>query len=227
MKKIGKIFMVGITLMIIAIVISFQVNETDDQPETNIQSDVITVNDYETLANSANLILGDSNSQVSIMAFLDYQCLDCKSWYLGVFTEINEKLLNEGKINMKFINSGHLGNNSILAAEAVYCANDQGKFPQYQEKLFLEQQEIDGAWLDSIQLKKYAQEIDLEIEEFSECLDSRTYQKKAQSNIDESKELGIERVPVFIIINSEGQSHTIKGGVSYEIFEKTINSFNN
>lgn len=213
--------------MIIAIVISFQEYETDEPFETPNQPQGKTVNDYETLADSANLIQGDSNSQVSILAFLDYQCLDCKRWYLGTFMEIKKKLLDEGKTNIKFVNSVGLGNNSILASEAVYCADDQDKFPEYQEKLFLEQQDIDSDWIDSSQLKKYSQEIDLDFEEFSDCLESGKFQKKAQSVLDESAELGVERVPLFIIINSEGKIHIIKGGVSFGIFEKTINSFNN
>ena len=227
MRRKGIVGIIVAVVIGISIVIFSQFNDADISPETNNPLEEETVNYYETLSNSVNLIQGDSNSEVTILALLDYQCVECKGWYLNTYPEITEKLLDAGKANIKFVNSVDIGNNSLLASEAVYCADDQGKFPEYQKKLFLAQQEIDGTWIESSQLKTYAQEIELGMQEFSTCLDSNKYEKKTKNNLEETEKIGVKRIPVFIIINSEGKSHIIRGGVPFEVFETVVNSMNN
>lgn len=192
----------------------------------NNQPDEITGNNFETLSNSANLVQGNSNLQVTILAFLDYQCTEYKSWYLNTYPEIKEKLIDAGKTNLKFLNAGSVEDNSLLAAEAVYCADEQGKFPEYQKNLLLAQQELNGSWIKPSKLESNAQEINLNMQEFSRCLGSDKYEKKTKDNVKESKKIGIEKTPVFIIFNSDGKHHIIKGGVSFEIFETIVNSMN-
>ena len=111
---------------------------------------------------------------------------------------------------------------TILISEATYCANDQGKYSEYQKILFDSQKEIDN-WAKSEQLKTFAIDLELDMESFEKCLDSRKYQNKVLSNIDYAKNLGIDKIPVFKIINSEGLEHILKGGVPSAVFEKVVN----
>ena len=123
---------------------------------------------------------------------------------------------------MIFLDSVPVGIDSSLMSEATYCANEQDQYSEYQEKLFNSQQEIDG-WAKSEQLKIFATELNLDLELFEECLDSKTYKDNVLSNIDYSKNYGVEKIPVFKIINLEGQEHVLKGGLSSTVFEDIVN----
>jgi len=57
---------------------------------------------------------------------------------------------------------------------------------------------------------------------FEECLDSRKYENKVLSNIDYAKSLGVDKIPVFKIVNSEGMEHILRGGVPSAVFEDVV-----
>jgi len=166
-------------------------------------------------------IIGFSDAPVTIIAFNDYQCRDCKTWYDGEYPEISKNLIETQKANIVFLDSISLGNDSILISEATFCANDQEKYSEYQEVLFNSQQKIDD-WAKSEQLKRFAMDLDLDLESFEECLDSGKYEKKVLSNIDYAKNLGIDKIPVFKIVNSEGMEHILKGGLPSAVFEDVV-----
>ena len=88
--------------------------------------------------------------------------------------------------------------------------------------LFDSQQEIDN-WAKSEQLKKFAMDLKLDMASFEECLDSKKYENKVLSNIDYTKNLGIDKIPVFKIVNSEGLEHILKGGLPSDVFEEIVN----
>ena len=125
---------------------------------------------------SLNLpVIGFSDATVTIMVFNDYQCKDCKTWYDKEYMEISKNLIETQKTNMVFLDSISLGDDSVLISEATYCAEEQGKYSEYQETLFKSQQKIDD-WAKSKQLKKFAIDLKLDPELFDTCLDSGKYE---------------------------------------------------
>lgn len=169
-------------------------------------------------------IIGDSDAPVTIIAFNDYQCASCKTWHDEEFSTIVENLIETKKANIVFLDSIGVGQDSVLISEATFCANDQGKYLQYQELLFNSQQKIDS-WAKSEQLKKFAVDLDLNFESFEKCLDSSKYENNVLSNMDYSESLGVDKIPIFKIINSDGREHILKGGMASDVFENIINQF--
>jgi len=224
MKTSRKIVFIVIPLTILGImfVVSLQSQHTISlQSESESDKILSETNDFLSL----NLpIIGYSDAPVTIIAFNDYQCKDCKTWYDEQYFEISKNLIETKKANIVFLDSISLGNDSVLISEATMCANDQEKYSQYQEILFESQQKIDD-WAKSEQLKKFA--IDLELDEnmFELCLDSGKYENQVLSNIDYAKRYGVDKLPIFKIINFEGKEHVLKGGISNDVFEDVVNQF--
>ena len=221
MKKSVKISLIVIPIAILGIV-SLTLLQSENiiplQPENEL--DKISI--YDDILSLNLPAVGFSDVHVTIVAFNDYQCKDCKTWHDEEYQEISENIIDTNKANIIFLDSISLGNDSVLISEATYCANDQGKYSQYQEILFDSQQEIDN-WAKSEQLKKFAIDLELDMESFEECLDSKKYQNKILSNIDYAKNLGIDKIPVFKIINTEGLEHILKGGLPSDVFEEIVN----
>jgi len=224
MKKSLKINLIAIPIVILAVV-SFNLLQSENiiSSSSENQLEKFPISPADIL--SLNLpTVGYSGASVTIIAFNDYQCRDCKTWYDEEYLEISKNLIDTNKANIIFLDSISLGNDSVLISEATYCANDQGKYSEYQEILFDSQQKIDN-WAKSEQLKKFALDLELDMESFEECLDSRKYENKILSNIDYTKNLGVDKIPLFKIINTEGLEHILKGGLSSNVFEIIVQQF--
>ena len=74
---------------------------------------------------------------------------------------------------------------STLAAEAAYCAGDQGKFWEYHDTLFNNQEREGIVWVSADVLKGFAADVGIsDVKEFSQCLDSYKYASVVKANDD-------------------------------------------
>ena len=221
--KIGKKIIIGAIIITIIFVLHSLVSPEIDQnfsPEND--SNTLSNNDSNGMPPSISPVVGNPDASVTIFAFNDYQCVSCKYWYETNYLVISEKLVETNKANLVFLDISPLGNDSSLISQATFCADEQGLYSEYQEILFASQQEID-TWAKSDQLKNFALELDLDVVQFSNCLDSGRYGQDIQSNIDYADSLGVEKIPLFKIVNSKGEEHVFKGGISSILFEEVVN----
>jgi len=62
---------------------------------------------------------------------------------------------------------------SSLAAEASYCAADQGKYWEYHDKVYSSWQGENTGWVTRTSLEQFAKDVDVrDMPAFSGCLDS-------------------------------------------------------
>jgi hypothetical protein len=78
------------------------------------------------------------------------------------------------------------------AAEAAFCAEEQGKFWEYHDLLFERQ-----AQLNQDNLKAWAGELGLDQAQFNSCVDSKKYASKVDADFEEGKKLGVYGTPTF------------------------------
>ena len=176
---------------------------------------------------SVNLppLLGSQTAHVTIIEMGDYQCEMCKRWYDNTRPAIIENFIDTGKANMFFIDYPILGTDSALAAEATYCADDQGKYWDYHVTLYDYQGHMNSGWANAERLKSFAFNLDLNMDEFEECLDSSKYDERVKLNWQKASAGGANSTPTFIIVNTEtGNEEKIVGAQPYTVFEKVINS---
>ena len=149
----------------------------------------------------------------------------CKRWYDESRPKIIENFIDTGKANMFFIDYPILGPDSAIAAEATYCADDQGKYWDYHVILYDYQGHMNSGWANADRLKSFAFNLDLNMDEFDECLDSSKYDERVKLNWQKASAGGANSTPTFIIVNTEtGNEEKIVGAQPYSVFEKTINS---
>ena len=134
------------------------------------------------------------NGSIEIIEFSDFQCPVC-----GQQEPVLQKILNEygDKVKLFYKNFPlSMHKNSFNAALASMCANEQDKFWEYHDVLFENQ-----IALDKTSLRRYAQQINLDMEQFNSCLDSEKYKKEIEKDINEGKKAGVEGTPTFFINN--------------------------
>jgi len=168
------------------------------------------------LFNSEDPLKGDKDAPVTIVEFSDFQCPFCAKFYSDTFSKIEKEYIQTGKVNLVYRDfplSFH--GNAQKAAEAAECAQEQGKFWDYHDLLFENQPEWSSGGIG--ELKNYAKEINLNSEEFNECLDSGAMKEEVEEDFQEGSALGVSGTPAFFI-NGE----LISGAQPFSVFKEVI-----
>ena len=167
-------------------------------------------------------ILGDPDASITIVEFGDYQCHQCYNWFHNTKPAITRDYIETGKANLVFVDLAFLGRDSPKAAQASYCAEDQGLYWEYHDLLYNSQEpKIDGGWANSERLKAFAFSLGLDMELFESCLDSGKYSKRVQYNIQQAKDHGVRGTPGFFIVGPDGQQQ-IGGAQPISVFKQIL-----
>ncbi len=170
-------------------------------------------------------ILGDPSAPITIVEFGDYQCHACYNWFHTHKPAIYENYIATGKANLVFVDLAFLGRDSPTAAQASYCAEDQGMYWEYHDLLYNSQEsQIDNGWANSERLKAFAFSLGLDMTLFESCLDSDKYSKRVQYNVSEAKKHGARATPTFIIVGPDNQQEQFQGGQPYSTFKQIMDN---
>ena len=168
---------------------------------------------------SEGKIKGLATAPVKIVEYSDFQCPFC-----GAFARTTERLVERdyiagGKVSLEYRHSPRIGDESVQAAEAAECANDQGKFWEYHDMLFANQSgENKGAFSDA-KLKQFATNLGLDRTAFDACLDGHKYESEVLGQLKDGNQRGVKGVPYFFI---NGQ--VVEGNQPYATFQKAIDA---
>lgn len=165
--------------------------------------------------NKDDIKIGNENSKVKLIVFSDFQCPYCKALDGAVKKALEEY---KGKILYVFKQFPliSLHPKAVGAALASECANEQGEFLNYSNKLF-ENQKDWSVSKGTQEFKTYAMQIGLDASQFNKCLDEKKYQEKINKDSQEAKEFGISGTPA-IFINDQFKN----GMTSYDTIKKII-----
>ena len=155
------------------------------------------------LMENASPIIGSQNAEISIVEFGDYQCTFCYKFHQNTLNTIQSDYIDSGKINYVYRDFPLNGSDSILAAEAAYCANDQENYWQYHNLLFENWAGENTGWITMNSLTQFAVDLKLDISEFKNCLTSHKYYQKVIDNENYAKKININATPSFLIFNNE------------------------
>jgi protein-disulfide isomerase len=137
---------------------------------------------------------GPADAPVTIIEFSDFQCPYCARFVTETLPQIKQTY--EGKVRFVFRDYplSQLHENAEKAAEAADCANEQGKFWEYHDKLFSNQSALDVA-----SLKSYASQLGLDTGVFDQCLDSGKFAQEIQKDIQDGDSYGVQGTPAFFV----------------------------
>ena len=212
---------VGIVIVVVVLFTSFQTGWVNNPGgmaiNTSQQSQTVNLE-------NGSPALGLESAPVTIVEFGDYQCEACYHWFHNTRTTLIDNYIETGKAKLVFVDLPFLGRDSSTAAQASYCAEDQGKYWEYHTILYTFQDgPPDSGWADRDRLNSFAFTLGMDIDEFNECMDSKKYLKRVKSNYNEAVRNGVQSTPTFIII-SEVSVEQFAGAQPYSVFAATIES---
>jgi len=187
-------------------------------PESENDSKLLTISK---LIENGSPILGNSNAPITILEWGDYQCTFCYKFHQNTLDTIDNDFIKTGKVKIIFKDFTLNGPDSILAAEASYCAEDQGKYWQYHNELYNNWAGEKTGWITRDSLDRFAITVELDLLEFNACLDMHKYQNRVITHYEFGKEIGIDATPTFLVFNDQ-KIIKIRGNQPLEVFLKTI-----
>jgi protein-disulfide isomerase len=173
---------------------------------------------------NASPYLGEAGAPITIVEFGDYQCFYCNKFFHETEDQIYENYIQTGKAKMIFKDFTIIGLDSIVAANAAHCAEEQGKFWEYHDILYNNWNGENNGWASSDNQLRFAQELELEMDSFSECLSSGKYNQKVQASTNDAQTLGLTGTPGFFIIGPNNKIVKVPGAQPYDVFVNVLES---
>lgn len=172
---------------------------------------VLSINNRQIAETEDDPFWGPVDSNIVIVEFSDFQCPYCKEAN-PIVQQIRQEYKDKVKIIYRdFVNvASHP--QSLNAAIAAECADDQGKFWAYHDLLFINQSNLSLENLKSIALN-----LGLDSEEFNQCLDNNKYSFEVFNDLEDGVKLGITGTPAFFINGTK-----IEGVIPYDTFKQII-----
>ena len=166
-------------------------------------------------------ILGNPDAKITIVEFGDYQCTFCYKFHDETMKKIDQAYIKTENVNFVYRDFPLNGPQSILASEASYCAQKQNKFWEYHNTLYDNWGGENTGWITKNVLIGFANDIKLDLDSFSQCLENSEFKQKVLDNEQFAREIGIDATPSFLIFN-DSELYRIIGAQPFDRFEQAL-----
>ena len=171
-------------------------------------------------------ILGNPDAKITIVEFGDYQCTFCYKFHDETMKKIDQAYIKTKNVNFVYRDFPLNGPQSILASEASYCAQKQNKFWEYHNTLYNNWGGENTGWITENVLLGFARDIELNLNDFSQCLGNSEFRQKVLDSEQFGREIGIDATPSFLIFN-DNEMYRIIGAQPFEKFEQVFQKLRN
>ena len=141
----------------------------------------------------------DNGAATTIDVWEDPQCPVCK-----LFADANgsylESLVREKKANVRYHVLSFLGDESVRAANASFCAADEGQFLDFHKAMYAVQSPLEnsGFWSNET-LVKMGKKIGITSTTFETCVTKGSKVDLVQANYDSMSKFGVQGTPTVFI----------------------------
>jgi len=185
------------------------VNQFTFDPEKQNKDNVATV-DPKSVIRSYSPTLGEETAPITIIEFIDFECPFCQaSW--PIFEKIKERFGPAIRVVFKHIPVTQIHKQTLSAHIAATCADEQDKFWQYEKEIFTAKK------LDAVALNAYAKNLNLDLNSFNRCIQTKKYLKNIETDIRDAADLGVRGTPTYFV-----NGRKLEGVIPEDIWSKII-----
>ncbi len=153
---------------------------------------------------------GGKDAPITLLTYFDFQCPYCKQLNATLQGLLETRKEGIRVAARNFPLPSHP--DAAIAAQAAACADDQGRYWDYHDLLFDNQQE-----LDAVSLRRYAAQLGLDITQFDRCLSSGCRREAIEHEMAEAARAGINGTPAMVI-----NGYWLPGSPSLSYLEEVI-----
>jgi protein-disulfide isomerase len=157
-------------------------------------------------------VLGPEDAVVTVVEFADFECPYCQRHFEQVYPELQAAYGDQIRYVYKDFPLTSIHPNAMDAALASQCANEQGAYWDYHDLLY-----SGGLSLERSSYESYAEQLGLDLTQFTACLDEGRYTDGINADMTEASSIGLSSTPTFFI-----NGLALVGAQPFEIFEAII-----
>ena len=162
-------------------------------------------------------VRGNKNAPITIIEYSDFECPFCERFHPTMQKIVQDY---DGKVKWVYRHfplSFHP--NAMPAAEAAECASEQGKFWEFADALFENQDRLgDDLYAELVGT------LGLKKADFDACRASDKYISQISAELDAGSAAGINGTPGSFIIDANGNAQLISGALPYDSIKQAIDS---
>ena len=199
---IGVIFIIAVVMGV------FYISALPPQTDSNQITEITEITAPK--VSFVDPIRGLDQATITIVEFSDFTCSACKDMSANI-ARLQQELPNDLRHVFKYAPNG-MEETAVLAAVSAACANEQGRFWEYHDTLFLNQDIINEQTVVEI-----ASVVGLDENTFSDCLEKQSTLPLVERTFEEASALSLTALPTLFI----GEERYV-GVASYNDLEKIV-----
>jgi protein-disulfide isomerase len=157
-------------------------------------------------------VFGPEDAPITIIEFSDYECPYCRKWHVEVWPQLQAAYGDQIRLVYRDFPLNSIHSNATPAAAAANCASEQDMFWPFNEKLFEMK-----LGLSKTSYQTYAEELDLDMDAFNECLESDRYLQEVEADYEYAVNLGVRSTPTFFV-----NGIPVVGAQPFDVFKSLI-----
>jgi protein-disulfide isomerase len=183
------------------------------EPETQ------SLAEYCEAADGNCVSIGDANAPVTLVEVSDFGCPHCRDFHRTTASVIIDQFVDQGLVHWVTVPYA-LGPQTLPAANAALCANEQGQYHEFSEALFLKEPPQEALTRDGF--LAVSEEVGLDANSFRQCLEEGRYNQTVSTNQAAAGQARVNSTPTFFI-----NDQLIRGNRPFEEFEQLFNQIIN
>ena len=182
-------------------------------PETQQRT---TLSEYCETNEERCVSIGSADAPVTFIEVSDFGCPHCQAFHREKSAPIKEQYVDTEQVEWVFLPYA-LRPETLPAANAALCADEQGKYLEFSDALY--SQPIETALIrDGFTIA--AEEVGLNVEPFLSCLEDGRYNSVISANQQAARAVRVSGTPTFFV-NDE----IVSGNVPLSEFERLFNKY--
>ena len=211
---------------VVIVIIFFGINGISSESELVLEQ-TPTIDQFgppkvtlNTFLGNGSPVLGDNNAPITLVEFGDYQCHFCNVFFHTTEDKIVQKYVETGKVKIIFKDYNIIGPDSVNASYGAHCANEQELFWEYHDILYSNWTGENNGWASSENLLKFAKEINLDLDQWSDCMINGNNSQTILASNEDARALELTGTPAFFVIGTDGETTRLFGAQPFETFER-------
>lgn len=174
--------------------------------------------------------MGEENAPLTLIEFSDFECGNCKLFFLQTLPLLKDNYINTGKLKLVYRDFPVKSHDPLATQEAMAatCAKEQqgneGYF-KYHDAIF-NTTTSGGRGLEISQLFSLANNLKLNSGLFKECFETERYKNEAQKDFSDGMAVSVTGTPTFFLgktsENGTISGYKISGAMPYAAFKIII-----
>ncbi len=157
-------------------------------------------------------VYGPETAEITIIEFSDFECPYCRKWHTEVWPQLKAAYPDQIRLVYRDFPLTNIHPNATSAASAANCAGDQDLYWEFNEFLY-----SGSHSLSKTSYLAYADELGMDMDAFTECLESGKYNSEVMADLEFAANFGVSSTPTFFV-----NGIPVVGAQPFEVFSDLI-----